>query len=143
MSIVTHPGSPWDSHSKDNPYRYGWRYQKTLDANGKEHFKQIPLTLADVLHPQEEDFIVQRPGHAEDCIYLHDVLQTLLGETALVTFDLRIAWDTPDVEPLGPDVTVIFDGIYDRDRGTFKVATEGVAPTVVFRWCRRRRGSTM
>ena len=108
MSTVNHSGAPRGPKNPEDPFRYGWRYRKTIGPDGTEQSKQIPLTLEDVHHPQEEDFIMQRGGHAEDCIYLHDVLQTHLEEAALVTFDLRIAWDTPEVAPLGPDVTVIF-----------------------------------
>ncbi len=132
MSTVIPPGPPHDTPPTEDRFRYGWRYRKTVGPDGVERLEQIPLTLEDVHHPQEEDFIVQRGGHAEDCIYLHDALQAHLGDRALVTFDLRIAWDTPGVEPLGPDVTVIFDGVYDPDRGTFDCAAEGQRPTVVF-----------
>lgn len=131
MSIVTRPEAPRGGPHQDDPFRYGWRYQKLVGPDGKEQCKQIPLTLEDVHHPQEEDFIVQRGGHAEDCIYLHDVLRTHLGDAALVTFDLRIAWATPEVAPLGPDVTVIFGAVFE-DRGTYDCAAEGRTPTVVF-----------
>src|SRR5258708_6453475 len=120
MSTGTQPDAPRDPPPpKEDPFRYGWRYLKTVGPDGTEQLQQIPLTLEDVHYPQEEDFIMQRGAHAEDCIYLYQILKVHLGDRALMTFDLRIAWDTPEVRPLGPDVTVIFDGVYDPARGTF------------------------
>jgi hypothetical protein len=134
MSTVTQPGSPHGPkgpNGPEDPFRYGWRYVKTTGPDGAEEVKQIPLTLEDLYHPQEEDFIVQGECHIRNCFYLAAVLQTHLGDRALVTCDLRMAWDTPLVRPTGPDVTVIF-GAARGNRGTFDCTAEGRRPTVVF-----------
>jgi hypothetical protein len=40
-----------------DPYRYGWRYVRVVAPDGTQRFDQVPLTLEDVLFPEEEDFI--------------------------------------------------------------------------------------
>jgi hypothetical protein len=42
----------------EDPFPYGWRYV-TIQRNGEEELLQVPLTLDDVLHPEEEDFVIQ------------------------------------------------------------------------------------
>src|SRR4051812_21420847 len=102
MSTVTQPGTPHGPKDSDDPFRYGWRYVKSAGPDGAEQWTKVPLTLEDVHHPQEEDFIVQRESHIRNCLYLRMVLQTYLGDRAWVTCDLRVAWDAPGVEPTGP-----------------------------------------
>jgi colicin import membrane protein len=117
-----------------DPYRYGWRYVRQLGPDGKETFEQVPLTLEDVLHPEEEDFIVQSNAHDQDRIYLKNVFQSRLARRrgALVLADCRIAWDKPGLKAHGPDITVIF-GVRrpKRDWSTFDVAQEGVRPVLI------------
>ncbi len=38
-----------------DPFRYGWRYVRRTLPDGRETLDQVPLTLEDVLHPEEED----------------------------------------------------------------------------------------
>src|SRR5262249_35101461 len=52
-----HPPVPSD------PYRYGWRYVRVKHPDGTETFDQVPLTLEDVLFPEEGDFTVQTDWH--------------------------------------------------------------------------------
>jgi hypothetical protein len=129
-ALATPPGRPPD----EDPFRYGWRYGRRKRADGTEWTEQVPLTLEDVFHPQEEDFILQRQWHIFDCLYLGLVFQTSLDKrtsSAVVLVDCRVAWDAPGVVPNGADVAT-FDGVKRRrDWGTFDVAAEGARPLLV------------
>ena len=117
----------------DDPFLYGWRYVRHADAEGGAQFDQIPLTLEDVLHPQEGDFIVHSEAHERRSLYLYDVFGARLADdpSAVVLHDVRVAWDIPGLKAHGPDLAVIF-GVRERKNwSTFDVATEGVRPTVI------------
>jgi colicin import membrane protein len=116
-----------------DPFRYGWRYVKVTRPDGTEDFEQVPLTLEDVLHPQEEDFIVHTDGHNEGCRYLKSVLKARLAgdPSAVVLSDCRVDWGVPGLRPLGPDIAVFFGVGRHRDWGTFHVAEEGAQPALV------------
>jgi hypothetical protein len=117
-----------------DPYRYGWRYVRRTAPDGAETFDQVPLTPEDVLHPQEEDFIVNDSAHNNDRAYLHTVLDARRPRwpSAVVLEDVRVDLDIPSVRPLGPDVSVFFH-VRDPERrwGTFEVAAEGVRPVLL------------
>jgi hypothetical protein len=101
--------------------------------DGSTDFEQVPLTLEDVLHPEEEDFIVHSQAHWFDVYYLYGVSRsrTASRADALVLADTRVAWDVPGVRPTGPDVSVIFNvHLHPPDRGTFDCALEGTRPTM-------------
>ncbi len=119
----------------DDPYRLGWRYVKRRLEDGKEVSETVPLTKYDVLHPQEEDFIVNTEAHDINRDYLGDVFRYRVAgqEGALILCDHRIAWDVPDLEPLGPDIMAIFN-VRPRTGArpaTFQVADEGTRPAVI------------
>jgi hypothetical protein len=131
MSTIVGPQDlPPPRPPADDPFRYGWRYVKRPQPDGGVTFQQLPLTLEDVLHPQEEDFRIQSDLHTEDCFYLKSVFQRLFPE-AVVLCDCRIAWDVPDLRPHGPDVAVIFGAQRRADWRTFDVAVEGVRPALI------------
>ena len=116
-----------------DPYRYGWRYVRQVDDHGQETWEQIPLTADDVLHPEEEDFIVQNEPHIRRCHYLYDVLctQVAADPTTVVTFDLRIDWQVAGIRPHGPDLAV-FSGVAARKPWTtFHLRDEGARPVLV------------
>ena len=116
-----------------DPFRYGWRFVRRWLPDGAEVLDQVPLTLGDVLHPEEGDFIVQSDLHHRLCTYLYDVLQARVAHdpTAVVLSDVRIAWDVPELRPYGPDIAVIFGVRERRNWSTFDVAQEGVRPALV------------
>ena len=126
--IFPEPGSPED------PYRYGWRYRPVKQPNGRVEVEQVPLTLEDLLFPEEGDQTPQLPSHVDDCIYIKMAIETKLDgdPEALVLCDCRIDWNLPGVRPLGPDIAVFLGVPGDFDRGTFKVAEfDGVRPVLV------------
>lgn len=129
----THATHPLQVGATQDEFRYGWRYVKRPQPDGTNEFEQIPLTLYDVLHPQEEDFIVHNADHERFRDYLTDVLlaQTAHDPSAVVLSDVRIAWDVPKLKPHGPDIMVI-QGVQERQNwSTFDVAQEGVRPVLV------------
>jgi Uma2 family endonuclease len=118
--------------SPDDPFRYGWRYVRRVGADGKETWDQVPLTLEDILHPQEEDFRVHSEEHQRDLEYAGSSLRHRLAGRAMVFVDHRLLWDDPELGAHGPDVFVILDRTERvEDGGTFEVAVEGVRPVVI------------
>src|SRR5262249_18478133 len=101
--------------------------------DGDYELDRVPLTLEDVLHPQEEDFIVHSFEHETCCTYLQDVLRSRIGHdpSAVVLRDVRISWDTPELQAHGPAIAVIFGVGERRNWGTFDVAKEGVRPALI------------
>ena len=115
----------------NDPFRYGWRYVQNIADDGTIEYDQIPLTLEDLLHPEEEDFRMQNPAHTKANVYLHTVFSKQLGDEpkALVLYDTRVDWNVPGIKPFGPDITVIMDGEMDPpDKGTFVAREDGSSP---------------
>jgi Uma2 family endonuclease len=112
-------------------YEYGWRYIRRELPDGDYELDRVPLTLADVLHPQEEDFIVHSDEHHRICVYLYNVLRAMLGSVATVLADVRIAWDVHGIEPHGLDIMVLFGVREYKNWSTFHVADEGVRPSLI------------
>lgn len=117
-----------------DPFRLGWRYVPRTLPDGRTTVDQVPLTVDDVLHPQEGDFRVHSEEHWKDCEYLSTVFKSRVASDpeALVLADHRVAWDDPGVRPHGPDVAVYF-GVDERQRpgATFDVDAEGTRPGVI------------
>jgi len=55
--LVAPAPSTYDVDDAD-PYRYGWRYVRCEREDGVVVTEQVPLTLEDVLHPQEGDQVL-------------------------------------------------------------------------------------
>ncbi|MBL8794585.1 MAG: Uma2 family endonuclease [Planctomycetia bacterium] len=117
-----------------DPFRYGWRYVRNERPDGSVEFDQVPLTLEDVLHPQDGDVLPQNTPHDRDWTYLGEVLRGQVADdpTALITSDLIIVWDVPGLKHHSPDLGVIF-GVRDPQakRSSFSVAEEGVRPALL------------
>jgi Uma2 family endonuclease len=116
-----------------DPFRYGWRYIKVDRPDGTSELRQDPLTLEDVLHPQEGDQVTHSDAHQRRRRYLCNVLEAQLAHdpSAVVLDDVRIAWDVPDLKAHGPDIAVII-GVQQRQNwSTFDVAREGVRPALI------------
>ncbi|MFN8541353.1 MAG: Uma2 family endonuclease [Thermomicrobiales bacterium] len=116
----------------NDPFRYGWRYVAHEQADGKTTYEQVPLTLEDVLHPQEEDHVVQGEEHIDWCFYLYAALRHLLSHdpTAVVFQDLLFLWDIPGLKGHAPDIAVVF-GVRRGRRSSFDVSAEGARPAMI------------
>jgi len=94
----------------------------------------LPLTLWDLLHPQENDKIMNGLRHSKECRYLAAVIESRLADDphALVLQDTGVYWDVPGLPHHSPDVTVIFNVDRPRDDWpSFFVAVEGVRPELI------------
>src|SRR6185437_11108523 len=109
MNIRVEPTPQPAPTPQEDRWYYGWRYVEQPGPDGLITTVQVPLTEEDVLHPQEDDFIVQNPAHEEDCHYLRTLLVAhLAGQAGVHVFrDLRMDWGVADIEPHGPDLAVI------------------------------------
>jgi len=126
----------WETYGidMDNPFRYGWRYIQNTAEDGTIEYERIPLTLEDLLHPQEEDFRMQNLPHIKANLYLDMSITKRLSNNhnALVLCDMRVDWSVPDVKPFGPDITVIAEGKIDPiDKGTYVSGEDGNQPLMV------------
>jgi hypothetical protein len=133
MSTASKPKPPKPPKPKPDPYRYGWRYVRVVAADGSETFDRVPLTLEDVLFPEEEDFIADSNAHNGDVHYLTNVFEVQLAKdpTAVVLWKCRVDWNLPGVRPLGSDIAVFLGVKRSRDWSTFSVAKERARPALV------------
>jgi hypothetical protein len=109
--------------SQQEEFPYGWRYVKRGDT-----FDQVPLTLEDVLHPQEDDFIAGNTLHDKDCNYLKYVFESrpLAPPVGLVSHDLIINWGVPGIGNHCPDLAVFVGLSHDPGQiGTLDLASLG------------------
>jgi len=116
-----------------DPYLYGWRYVTRFAPDGEMMFVLQPLTLEDILHPQEDDHRMHAHYHERICQYLGDVFASYLAHdpTAKVLADVRIGWDNRTIKPHTPDISVAFGVSHEENWTTFYEAKEGVRPTLV------------
>ncbi len=91
-------------------YRYGFRFVRFTNPDGTETVEQVPLTLENVLHPEDGDYIVETDAHDSDRAYLKEAFKVRLDHdrTAVVLSDCLVDWNLPGVKPLCPDVAVFF-----------------------------------
>lgn len=114
-----------------DPFRFGWRFVRQIGPNGHKRSVQVPLTLDDVLHPQEGDHIPESHQQELDRSYLAMVLRYRLADNprTLVLSACLINWGVRGLRNHSPDVSV-FDGVSNRNRdwGTFHVVAERARP---------------
>jgi len=118
---------------KDDPFRYGWRYVRRVQPDGTEVLDEVPLSLEDLLYPEEGDFVVYEPVHTRDFLYCFSTLETFYAAQpdVVVLGDCRVDWGVEGVRPLGPDIVVFFDVRQWLRRATFRRAEEGGRPVLV------------
>ena len=116
-----------------DPFRYGWRYVQHDAGDGNITVEQVPLTLEDILHPEEGDQVTHSDAHQRRRRYLCNIFEARLthDSQAVVLDDVRVKWDLPELKPHGPDIMVVL-GVRERKNwSTFDVALEGVRPAVI------------
>jgi Uma2 family endonuclease len=100
----TSPGAP-----SADPFPYGWRFVRQQRSDGTEQVEQVPLTLQDVLHPQEGDVIPENTLHERLRRHSHNVFQRLLARHAnlLTLSDCIVDWGVPGLGNHSPDLAVL------------------------------------
>jgi Uma2 family endonuclease len=111
----------------------GWREETIIEPDGSTRSIQVPLTEKEFLHPQEGYHLPNSTFHDQVASDARDMLaRRYSGSPNVDVFrDLLIKWDI-DLGNHCPDVFVVF-GLQNKgqNRDTFKVATEGVRPTLI------------
>jgi colicin import membrane protein len=119
--------------AQPDPFRFGWRYVRGTGRNGAAEHVRVPLTLDDVLHPQEGDHIPENSQQELDRSYVAAVLRYRLADNQRmkVLSDCLINWGVKGIGNHAPDV-VVFDGVRNPDRiwKTFAVVKEGARPVL-------------
>jgi Uma2 family endonuclease len=124
------PTSPPSTPAKDaDPFRYGWREVPRTLPDGRVEWEQVPLTLEDVLHPQEGDVIPERPYHSGERAYLYEVCKSRADRIpdGVIFSDCLINWGVAGMGNHSPDISV-FTGLAkppDDNEGIFPVADQG------------------
>lgn len=133
MSMAAASSAPPIAPETTDPYRYGWRVVAQPQADGTVQRVTVPLTLEDLLHPEEDDEVTHAEPHERRCVYLYDVFRAQVAGAAGVAVlkDVRIAWDVPNLRPHGPDLMVIPDVREPRAWSTFDVTAEGTRPALI------------
>ena len=133
MSTVSTIGRRAPLPPEPDPYRYGWRYVTVIDPDGTETVDQIPLTLEDVLFPEEGDFIVQTDAHDSDAMYLKGVFKSRLAgdPSAAVVSDCRVDWNLEGVQAARSGHRRVHRSQAYRDWATLNVKAEGARPLLV------------
>jgi Uma2 family endonuclease len=136
--LLVHPDEVKDMQPQElvptpeDPFPYGWRYV-TIQRNGEEELLQVPLTLDDVLHPEEEDFVIQLDEHFVLCKYMYEVLNWWLRDEpqTVVLCDMLIDWNKQGIRPHAPDVTVLRE-VQNRPHLTsYRLRETGGSPMLV------------
>jgi len=119
--------------AESDPNCYGWRFARVTKPDGTEAIEQVPLTLEDVLHPEEGYNILHTKPHGVDLTYLNDVFNARLEHdpTAVVLWDVGVNWNLPGVKPLCPDISVFLGARRQAGFTIFDVAKEGARPAMV------------
>ena len=128
--IAPSPGIP---RSFKEAFPYGWRYVEVTRPDGTIDVEQIPLTLEDALHPQEDDQIPSNSLQNEVVRSITNALDIVLRDRddVLVLNDVLVDWGKAGIAAMSPDVSVFFG---DRLRGvlsTYHVPEQGVTTEVV------------
>jgi Uma2 family endonuclease len=116
-----------------DPFQYGWRYVKREVAGGEIVFDEVPLTLEDVLYPEEGDRIMHNVRHNQITRYLTDALAAhFVGNPDVAVHgDVRVSWKDPGMRANGPDVIVAF-GVHERRNwSTFPIGRAADRPVLV------------
>jgi colicin import membrane protein len=132
--LLVPPLPPTPPQQEETPF-YGWRYLRRRDAEGREYLEEIPLTLEDVLYPQEGDRIPMRPQHQIECAYLANVFRNRYAHdpSIAVLSDCLIDWGVAGQRNHEPDLTLFREVRIPPNprKGTFRVRASGGRITLV------------
>jgi Uma2 family endonuclease len=112
----------------------GWRVEVMTRPDGTTEYIQIPLTVAEFLHPKEGYRLLNSTFHDDIAGNAKDILTRRYAKTPDVGVfrDLIVEWDIPELGDHCPDTFVAF-GLVERERNRrkFIVANEGVRPSLI------------
>lgn len=136
MSTVSTPLSPLPPSGPPpgDPFRYGWRDVTIRRPDGTTDYEQVPLTLDDVVHPQEGDVILEGSLHDLMCAYLAGVFRWRLRDDprALVLSDTGVYWEDRSLRHHSPDVCVILGVSRQKvNWSSYDIATEKARPALI------------
>lgn len=134
MARMTSPVGSLPEPAVTSRIPYGWRLVRRKGSDGTEEWVEVPLTVQDLLHPQEGDCIPENSLHSWERAYLYEVIGARLGDrpTVRVFSDCIIDWGIPGLKNHSPDISV-FGNVRDRERlwKTFPVAKQRARPLLV------------
>jgi colicin import membrane protein len=132
--LLVPPLPPTPPQPEETPF-YGWRYLRRRDAEGREYLEEIPLTLEDVLYPQEGDRIPMRPQHQIECSYLANVFRNRYAHdpSIAVLSDCLIDWGVEGQRNHEPDLAIFHQVRIPPNprKGTFRLPSSGGRVTLV------------
>ena len=110
-------------------FRYGWRYVNRKRKDGNIEVEEVPLSLEDVLHPQEGDVIPEITIQESERGHLAGAFRTRLFRVrnGQVFSDCLLDFNVAGLRPLSPDVSVI-EGVNTLPLpplGTYRIAQFG------------------
>jgi Uma2 family endonuclease len=112
----------------------GYRYVRRQGPDGTDIYDEVPLTEEDLLYPEEGDWIVQKPPHSRDFGYCMFNLRGFFkqrGDSSVVVLgDNRVDFGVRGLQPLGPDILVLFDVPEWRQPGTYQLRVDGGSPVL-------------
>lgn len=118
-----------------DPFPYGSRFVKEVLSDGKVTYRQVPLTQADFLDPQEGDKLVQNSTHSYLSMVLFGILDNHYRTNPRVGVfsDLKMYWGIPGLKEPAPDIIVVPNLKRDKraHRGSFSVKKEKAHPCLV------------
>jgi Uma2 family endonuclease len=133
MSQIVSP-SVWPGAGEPDPFRYGWKEEYQERPDGTRELVYLPLTLEDILHPEENYKIANSGRHNDECSYLKVGIRFKLRKNphALVLSDTNVYWDDPTLKHHSPDISLFF-GVRETRKSwpSFFVADEGVRPVLI------------
>ncbi len=119
------------AHERQRGFRayFGTRFVHKLAPDGTEILEQVPMTLEDLLHPEESDQVQNCPLHDDERSYLKNVMCHCYPPDAGYRFtaNWRIDWGVPGMLPHQPDIAG-FQGVIrqpDPQLATFPVKASG------------------
>jgi Uma2 family endonuclease len=120
------PSSP---AANGEPVCYGFRYVQRTRPDGSTYQETVPLTLEDVLHPQEGDKIPENPLHEQDIEYLAPVFRSRLPRLpgGLLLCDCLVDWGVRGIRSHSPDISLFASVTVPPPplTGTFRLRTSG------------------
>src|SRR5437588_8479403 len=92
-------------------FPYGWRLVYKTRPDGTVIQEEVPLTLEDVLHPQEGDIIPEWTWQERDAEYLRPIFRerTARLPDGFYLADCLVDWGVRGLRPHAPDLAVFRD----------------------------------